>query len=126
MVSPFTSDAPALHKGKIASTRIEYIIEPAKIRQLHQFWCNVDNEIMKKYPFDEKTFSTLPDKDTSPDVLSTRKNCVKKLPDDKPEKEHLTKTKTVASGGDSLFRATEEQQESVMISCTVTVNQRED
>jgi hypothetical protein len=126
VVSPFTSDASALNKGKIASTRAEYIIEPNKIIQLHQFWNNVDNEIMKKYPFDEEIFATLPDKDTSPDVFLIDQEELHKLPDDNTEKEKHSNTKTASSGGDSLLRSAEEERENLMISCTVTVREKED
>jgi hypothetical protein len=37
LVSPFTNDASALNKGKIAATKTDYIIEPLKMKQLYQF-----------------------------------------------------------------------------------------
>jgi hypothetical protein len=126
VVSPFTSDASALNKGKIASTRSAYIIEPTKIRQLHQFWCSVDNEVMKRYPFDEETFSTLPDKDTSPDVYLVDQEELRKLPDNDIGNKNLSHTKTSVSGGDSLLRSAEEERESLMISCTITVREKDD
>jgi hypothetical protein len=126
VVSPFTSDASALNKGKIASTRSAYIIEPTKIRQLHQFWCSVDNEVMKRYPFDEETFSTLPDKDTSPDVYLVDQEELRKLPDNDIGNQNLSHTKTSVSGGDSLLRSAEEERESLMISCTITVREKDD
>ncbi|EFX77486.1 hypothetical protein DAPPUDRAFT_106116 [Daphnia pulex] len=123
---PFTSDASALNKGKIASTRSAYIIEPTKIRQLHQFWCSVENEVMKRYPFDEETFSTLPDKDTSPDVYLVDQEELWKLPDNDMGNKNLSHTKTSVSGGDSLLRSAEEERESLMISCTITVREKDD
>jgi hypothetical protein len=126
VVSPFTSDASALNKGKIAYTRSAYIIEPTKIRQLHQFWCSVDNEVMKRYPFDEETFSTLPDKDTSPDVYLVDQEELRKLPDNDIGNKNLSHTKTSVSGGDSLLRSAEEERESLLISCTITVREKDD
>jgi len=59
VVSPFTSDPSALYKGKMASTKEDYIIEPTKIIKLHKFWCDVDNEIMKKIQFDEEEIDSI-------------------------------------------------------------------
>lgn len=86
VVSPFTSDTSALYKGKMASTKKDYIIEPTKIKKLHQFWCDVDNEIMKKIKFDEETYCNLPDRDTSPDVYLVDPVGLQKVKEKEPEK----------------------------------------
>ena len=120
VVSPFTSDPSALYKGKMASTKEDYIIEPTKIIKLHKFWCDVDNEIMKKIQFDEETCCNLPDKDTSPDVYLVDPVGLQKVKEKEPEKQNVSK-----SGGDSLLRSTEEEMDSIMISCTVTIREKD-
>ena len=70
VVSPFSSDASALLQGKLAATKNDYIIEPIKLRQLHSFWKEVENEIMKNIEFDEETFVNLPDNDVQTKPIS--------------------------------------------------------
>ncbi|EFX68957.1 hypothetical protein DAPPUDRAFT_259323 [Daphnia pulex] len=81
---------------------------------------------MKRYPFVEETFSTLPDKDTSPDVYLVDQEELRKLPDIDLGNKNLSHTKTSVSGGDSLLRSAEEERESLMISCTITVREKDD
>jgi hypothetical protein len=57
-----------LNKGKIAATKTDYIIKPVKMKQLYQFWNDVDNEFMKKVRFDERSFRVLPKNTVSPEV----------------------------------------------------------
>jgi hypothetical protein len=47
-----------LNKGKIAATKTDYIIKPVKMKQLYQFWNDVDNEFMKKVRSNDSTFSS--------------------------------------------------------------------
>jgi hypothetical protein len=89
-------------------------------KKLHQFWCDVDNEIMKKIQFDEETCCNLPDKDTSPDVYLVDPVGLQKVKEKEPEKQNVSK-----SGGDSLLRSREEEMDSIMISCTVTIREKD-
>lgn len=73
VVSPFSSDASAFDQGKLASTKNDYIIEPLKLRRLHQFWKDVNNKVMENIDFDEAAFVELPDNTFSPDVFIIEK-----------------------------------------------------
>ena len=115
VVSPFSSDANALQKGKLAATKNDYIIEPIKVRQLHSFWKEVDNEIMKNIEFDEQAFGDLPDNDVSPDVFLIENNELVE------QVQRPAKNLAPTLGGSSLLRSAEEELEATMISCTVSV-----
>ena len=121
VVSPFSNDASALQKAKIASTQKDYIIEPTKIRHLHQFWKEVDNKIMKNIEFDEESFAELPDNAVSPDVFLVEKNELVAVTEDENTTSPIKPIKPSTIGGSSLLRSTEEELEATMISCTVTV-----
>ena len=115
VVTPFSSDESALEQGKRASIKADYIVEPIKIRALHQFWKDVDNEIMKDISFDENTFENLPNNDISPDVFLV-------------ERTERTGTKNHAEeslGGPSLLRSAEEEIEAPTVTCTVTIGRSE-
>jgi hypothetical protein len=87
---------------------------------------SVDNEAKKKFPFDEETFSTLPDKEESPEVYLVDQKGLRKLSDDDQGKGNLSNTKTFASGGDSLLRSAEEERDFLMIFRTVTIREKYD
>nr|CAH0112404.1 unnamed protein product [Daphnia galeata] len=70
--------------------------------------------------FDEETCCNLPDKDTSPDVYLVDPVGLQKVKEKEPEKQNVSK-----SGGDSLLRSTEEEMDSIMISCTVTIREKD-
>lgn len=81
---------------------------------------------MKKFPFDEETFSTLPDNEESPDVYLFDQKDFRKLSDGDPGKGNLSNTKTFASGGDSFLRSAEEERDFLMIFRTVTIREKYD
>ncbi|EFX74026.1 hypothetical protein DAPPUDRAFT_252437 [Daphnia pulex] len=81
---------------------------------------------MKKFPFDEETFSTLPDNEESPDVYLVDQKDLRKLSDGDPGKGNLSNTKTFASGGDSLLRSAEEERDFLMIFRIVTIREKYD
>ncbi|EFX67084.1 hypothetical protein DAPPUDRAFT_115765 [Daphnia pulex] len=66
LVSPFASDKSASARAKIARTKQDYIIEPEKIKQMLQFWRDVDNIIMANIELDDACLDGLPRDDVSP------------------------------------------------------------
>lgn len=115
VVTPFSSDESALEQGKRAAIKADYIVEPTKIRALHQFWKDVDNEIMKDISFDENTFENLPNNDASPDVFLVERIEANRTENDSQD----------GLGGPSLLRSAEEEIEAPTVSCTVTIGNSE-
>ena len=64
VVSPFISNEKALERGKK-----DYVIEPEKIKGVHEFWKEVENEAMESIEFDEDVYSRLPHDQVSLDIF---------------------------------------------------------
>lgn len=123
VVSSFTSDATALNRGEIASRKLDYIIEPTKIRELFQFGCGVHNVVVRNVTFDEESFSKLPIDEPSPDVFLVEKHRLDPVVEDTGEIQTHQKN-TMSTGGDSLLKSVDEETDATMISCTITINDK--
>ncbi|KZS05303.1 Uncharacterized protein APZ42_031547 [Daphnia magna] len=120
VVSPFTSDAATFYKGKIASTKADYIIEPTQIKALYQFWRDIHNDVVENISFDDESFLQLPDDVVSPDVFLVEKDGIKEIVEEMHGREN-TQKKTVTTAGDSLLRSVDEETDATMISSTITI-----
>jgi hypothetical protein len=71
IVSPMASDQTAVSRGKMASVKSDYIIEPEKIASSLRFFRDVGNKVMKNVEIDQDAINNLPSDKTSVDMLFT-------------------------------------------------------
>lgn len=120
VVSPFTSDSTAFARAKIASIKQDYVIEREKIETSLRFFKHVGNHIMSQVEEDIEVIENLPRNDVSVDMFlidnyeSTNKDPENLCNNGNQELHDNT-------GGPSLSRCNEENDEATFVSSTVTI-----
>ena len=113
IVSPFTKDETAIERGRVAAIKRDYIIEPTKIRQTYEFWQTVENKVMASIALDEEMLSTLPENQVSTEIFTIEK--------DETISSNNTGSVHGATGGPSILRSQEEEENSTTMGCTMTI-----
>ena len=111
VLSPFTKDETAIERGRLASIKKEYIIEPSKIRQTYDFWQTVKNKVMEEIALDEEVLSNLPENEVSTEIFFVEKD------------QHAScgSNNHDETGGPSLLRSQEEEENATITGCTMTI-----
>lgn len=78
---------------------------------------------MTKVGFDEESFRVLPNNAVSPEVYFLDNDKLEKV--NEVNSKDKKKNKTPTTGGDSLLRSTNEEISSTMISCTITIKEKD-
>jgi hypothetical protein len=119
IVSPMASDQTAVSRGKMASVKSDYIIEPEKIASSLRFFRDVGNKVMKNVEIDQDAINNLPSDKTSVDMLFT----TEQETEDSHQDPDLVQSVEFdnGTGGPSLSRSNEEFLDGVFESATVTI-----
>ncbi len=122
VLSPFTSDTTAILRGKIASIREDYVIEREKIDGALRFFKLVGNRIIAQVECDSEVMDNLPCNDVSVDMfLMDNHELATKNSDKCCSPEDLQTELNDDTGGPSLSRCNEENDEAIFVSSTVTI-----
>ncbi|EFX73115.1 hypothetical protein DAPPUDRAFT_325613 [Daphnia pulex] len=113
------SDQTAVSRGKMASVKSDYIIEPEKIASSLRFFRDVGNKVMKNVEIDQDAINNLPSDKTSVDMLFT----TEQETEDSHQDPDLVQSVEFdnGTGGPSLSRSNEEFLDGVFESATVTI-----
>lgn len=124
VTSPFASDRSTVLRAKVARIKEEYVIQREKIAQVLQYFRNVGNPIMKAVEIDHIALNQLPNEDISPQMIFVDKDKAVHEGDGTNDCDILQCSNTPLNdftGGPSLSRTHQENENAIFVSHTVTV-----